>query len=51
MLNSLIEDLIKQVNKSNPLCPDKAFNKIYIIEKIGDKKSAKYEVKWQYYNE
>lgn len=48
---SAIKDLINQVHESNPLYPDKAFDKIYIIEKISDKKITKYKVKWQYYIE
>ncbi|MFI2741963.1 hypothetical protein ACG2LH_04425 [Zhouia sp. PK063] len=48
---SKIENLIEQVNKVNPLYPDKVFNNIYIIEKINDSFFVKYKVKWKYYIE
>lgn len=48
---SKIDDLMRKVNKVNPLYPDKVFKNIYIVEKINDSSFVKYKVKWQYYIE
>lgn len=41
----------KNVDATNPLYPEKVFEKIFLIEKINEKSFVKYDVKWKYYIE
>lgn len=52
-----IEEMIKVVDRREKtmsfsyLSPDSAFEEIYVVEKINDRKVVRYNVFWQYYIE
>lgn len=48
---SNIGDLIKKVEETNPLYPSSVFEKVYIVEKLGNNQFVKYDVEWRHYIE
>ncbi|MFD2727495.1 hypothetical protein [Hyunsoonleella rubra] len=46
-----VDNLVKVVNKINPLYPHKVFPNLFLVEKLNDSIVLKYKVKWEYYIE
>lgn len=44
-------DLIKKVEETNPLYPSSVFDKVYIVEKVGNNQFVRYDVEWRHYIE